>query len=97
MGQGNLFSWVNGIVQTTKIAADCQHQNYKTGTKHQIYPAYTVAELGEMLPQATETSLRGTRWHCLTHLCSYIGIANTEADARVLMLIYLLENKLIQP
>lgn len=60
-----------------------------------VCAAYTVAELGEMLPIASETSKRGTQWHCLTHLCGNMGIAETEADARAKMLIYLLENNLI--
>jgi hypothetical protein len=84
------------------------------------YPAFTVAELGEMLPLYTRT------WYCLsssTNDC-WIGKvgqlpehnykifpfkgrvvevgkdldyfwANSEADARAKMVIYLLENKLI--
>ena len=68
--------------------------------------AFTVAELGEMMDAhsgktnlLTRASLKG-KWYCeippshieqKTH-CEY---ADTEADCRAKMLIYLLENKLI--
>lgn len=59
--------------------------------------AFTVAELGEMLPRFT-TSYRtpglipGCEWACDGDRHEN---ADTEADARATMLAYLLENKLI--
>lgn len=56
--------------------------------------AFTVAELGEMLPPygVTRKCPMGD-WHCGD---SELGIkADTEADARAKLLIYLLENKLL--
>lgn len=75
--------------------------------------AYTVAELGEVLParityQRPEHPVyrlamekQDTRWN-VVFVCADCGgrnlepmLANTEADARAQMLVYLLENKLI--
>lgn len=70
------------------------------------YSAYTVAELGEMLPMGSK-SLRqviyknGKRTKKYEWICwrgnnwSNHEIADTEADARAKMLIYLKENNLI--
>lgn len=64
--------------------------------------AFTVAELGEMLPEyGCETMKVGNnRWR-VTYPCELwednqaLFEADTEADARAKMLIYLLENKLM--
>lgn len=64
---------------------------------YSVYAAFTVAELGEMLPQ-DYASLKASeqKWYCGTrdNIGSTHG-ARTEADARASMLVYLLENKLI--
>lgn len=63
-------------------------------------PAYTVAELGEMLPNGgveyyKSKELNGL-WHCgQTHPSLKKVSAETEADVRAEMLIYLKKNKLI--
>lgn len=70
--------------------------------KHKLLPAYTVAELGEMLPDGFSTiHTTGHGWRCFynkyTGKFSGVGFcsSDTEADARAKMLVYLLENKLI--
>lgn len=75
------------------------------------YSAFTVAELGEMLPKNTEYYLsrnkgdtftgRGKEYYVVDVFLGFgtppihaVETANTEADARAKMLIYLLENNL---
>lgn len=69
--------------------------------KEQWCSAFTVAELGEMLPRTqidNQFTSSGTYWKVYCPLAkNYIGEADTEANARAKMKIYLLENKLIQP
>lgn len=62
-----------------------------------LYAAFTVAELGEML-KTTDYELPqfdGDEWSAGPY---FLGAckADTEADARAKILIYLLENKLIE-
>lgn len=68
-----------------------------------IVSAFTVAELGEMLPiYVTSGKKDNGTWYSAT-ISNGMGWkeesfnADTEADARAKMLIYLLENKLINP
>jgi hypothetical protein len=64
------------------------------------YAAFTVAELGEMLPSKSEnwqTAQYETGiWFITNHQNTLkAGEARTEADARGKLLIYLIENKLL--
>lgn len=75
------------------------------------FSAFTVAELGEMLPEWVtiegkkyhgQTNRSGKDFYCSygeygkgAYLMNHLEVANTEANARTKMLIYLLENKLI--
>ena len=72
------------------------------------FSAFTVAELGEMLPDKIISSREGVLWTTekLENRCWYedggdypqkqpYGEATNEADARAKMLCYLLENRLI--
>jgi len=65
-----------------------------------LYPAYTVAELGEMLPLWHEIAKRENEdWICTVReknsTINHHSFAEKESDARAKMLIYLLENKII--
>lgn len=63
--------------------------------------AFTVAELGEMLPESFWTVKRENKWWSFEGETieegeeNSLSCADTEADARAKMLCYLLENKLI--
>lgn len=81
------------------------------------YSAFTLAELGEMLPVSINLPSGENVGYCCVktihkYICGYdtsentwarlndseyymVGIAETEADARAMLLIYLIENKLI--
>lgn len=69
------------------------------------YSAFTVGELGEKLPDWCASfnhkqSEKIRKWRCEAdseQICLTIQFADTEANARAKMLIYLLENKLINP
>lgn len=72
---------------------------------HDRYSAFTVAELGKMLPKGTEDYyLKSIGW-CEFQILSVLGgtyflVLDTvkeekEADARAQAIIYLIENKLI--
>lgn len=71
------------------------------GEHEEIYSAFTVAELGEMLPWGTKFEKyrsNGSIRYSVIEVESIKNMAvhdDTEADARAQMLIYLLENKLI--
>ena len=60
--------------------------------------AFTVAELGEMLGFWVTTRMVNKKlWECRCHFMEYEQSiqAETEADARAKMLIYLIENNLL--
>ena len=64
------------------------------------YSAFTVAELGMILGKYSDTGIGEDKWVCryfephsdITHH----SIADTEADARAKMLVFLLENGIIK-
>lgn len=59
------------------------------------FAAYTVAELGEMLEFNFHSYFDGEKWFIRMSVMDDGFRANTEADARAKMLIYLIENKII--
>ena len=77
--------------------------------KRRDISAFTVAELGELLPNLSISSKNNGVWTAenLGNRCWFedggnypdnqpYGEANTEADARAKMLVYLLENNLLK-
>ena len=55
--------------------------------------AFTVAELGEMLPDGYHSSRMDDVWYCED---VHVTKAETEANARAKMLTWLIENKLVE-
>jgi len=55
-------------------------------------PAYSVGEVGEMLPPLCGTMFDGTDWCCLDAESVVSVYSDNEADARAQMLIWLIEN-----
>jgi hypothetical protein len=104
----SVFAW-RGTKQGMQITFSADFSLQKNDSIHGVYPAFTVAELGEMLPirfsvgnrQVAIFSYRENEAFCcaLKDLHSKIVeifTADTEADARAKMLIYLLENGLLK-
>lgn len=66
--------------------------------KFSVCAAFTVAELGEMLPQMYQSWRGPIGWFCSNRNGEGIGpivTGNIEADARAKCLVYLIENNLI--
>lgn len=99
--QESLFWWNR---PTKKLAyADKKSILMNVWAETAWYSAFTVAELGEMLPKEYISGKAGSvltlPFYCKEvrqEQVKEIMRADTEADARAKMLIYLLENKLIQ-
>ena len=98
-----LFWYVIDIDPITPldIIQKWQHSNFDQCEK---YPAYTVAELGVMMPSETFTQRTGSEdseydnWEWVDDGNGNAnGLYETEAEARASMLIYLLENNLTTP
>mgnify|MGYP000317131226 CR=1 FL=1 len=95
-----LFWYVIDIDPITPldIIQKWQHSNFDQCEK---YAAFTVAELGVMLPSETHTQRTGSEdseydnWEWVDDGNGNAnGLYNTEVEARAAMLIYLLENNL---
>jgi|TARA_R100001530_G_scaffold135693_1_gene113566 hypothetical protein len=76
-------------IKLTKPTIENEHSEF--------YSAFTVSELGEILPETNWQTYREKKgWIITDHQINLpTQKADTEADARAKMLIYLLENKLI--
>ena len=101
--QESVWSWVVGDskapylddTKTALITIEIDKEDNRI--KPKLYSAFTVAELGEMLKgHELETIWEGKKWQAFQTCKSEMFIDKTEANARAKMLIYLLENKLIE-
>lgn len=123
-GSDNLYILANFPRPAYVRLTDGTHQNTMPNG---IFSAYTVAELGEMLPKSIDykvshkeisgydgrrsltyhtgrTILDDKKWYIIykdVHKANqypiYSAAAKNEADCRAEMLIYLVENKLLNP
>ena len=93
--QESLFYWQEINSKKPKLVQNRNTGNENSNDEAKWYSAFTVAELGEMLPVGAwvivKTDGAGFRF---TIPPNFID-EETEADARAKMLIYLLENKFI--
>jgi len=109
--QESLWSWAIGkedgltVVIETPEDNTCLHLENPTNGKHYIqdikecYSAFTVAELGMMLPDNVKSLRLRNKWICEADVDEYSGESKvhvTEANARAKMLIYMIENKLME-
>jgi hypothetical protein len=99
--QVSYFKWVlrRG---TWSVWDEGMRSEYETGIEKEYSAAFTVAELGEMLPPERSSFMdeNSGKWKMYIHSVmtgsvSKIIAERTEAHARAKMLVYLLENKLI--
>ena len=94
--QESAFYWVRS---KTMPAFDWQMCYGPFHGSAETISAFTVAELGEVLPH-THTSFKSELGHFVCHdPKSIYGLAKaaTEADARAKMLIYLIEQGIVKP
>lgn len=105
--QESLWWWASRMEGDEEASVLCDDRNWTRYYKDVFgwvrLSAFTVAELGEMLPNfiVFERTNEDNRWRCFSTkevgTGSYPSLqwGDTEADARAKMLIYLLENKLV--
>lgn len=99
--QESLFYWENKWAGSSDDDAGKDVISYSNSGYHtmRLCSAFTVAELGEMLKELTNhkdyTILFADNKQWFWEWKNFGGYADTEADARAKMLIYLLENSLL--
>ena len=122
MKQESAFFWsytdaplADGSRWQLKLAEQMSDADFEMAHEDDNIDAFTVAELGEMLPHVLELhghqylwhSMKGSTWYCryetfperkqlIAQDWRLMGDHDTEANARAQMLVYLLENKLIE-
>ena len=99
----SLFVWSDHTVQPTLWTDKHLNEDYKDHGKN-VYSAFTVAELGEMLPTHTgcyridfnDSDEHQSTWCCIKHVpgarsqFEHLEWSDTEANARAKMLIHLI-------
>lgn len=97
--QESLFCWAEDQLGDEKTEIQYVHNILMDEVyAWKFFSAFTVAELGEILPEVSsgtqlETWKFKNQWTCGNE--RHRESADTEADARAKMLCYLLENKLM--
>lgn len=98
--QESLFCWSE--TETVPQGRDFRlyYKGENAGSNLLDYSAFTVSELGELLPYSSPSSRDDTGWYMnvINPLEKWKKMypCNTEANARAKMLIHLLENGLIK-
>ncbi len=100
--QESIFSWYRKgfyISQDVKYEAREPYVTFAQGEGEfpfeRLAAAFTVAELGEMLPERTDSKNIGGQWEVYWYGEKESRYATTEADARAKMLIDLIEKGLV--
>lgn len=111
VSQESLFYWIytdaplaDGSRDKVVLGTTLRDSHWELGGEQDTYSAYTVAELGDLLPEPDGrgwvdfTKLKGRyvvtfKVNSLKKLASFQS--PTEADARAKMLVYLIENGLL--
>jgi len=88
--QDSLFYWGSNTGKNYMIIALSDKPNYPNVFNH-THSAFTVAELGEILPSGYYSIREGRVWECWLRTGKQKVEAKTEADARAKLVIYLLE------
>lgn len=100
MSQDSYFGWYETLDNDIVLGHHLEYAN-------PLYSAYTVAELGELLPGningwyfTTQKGLMGNLWYCsvlkmVTNRQVMSFEADTEVEARGLLIEYLLTNNLL--
>lgn len=101
--QESLFYWSEWHFHRPNEVPRIIHKSDTRGNKTKLWSAFTVAELGVMLPEGRFSYRIGTSWFNgvatkkgLVFQRIAVAVAQeTEADAQGKMLIYLIKNNLI--
>ena len=96
--QESMFYWIynskaitgNGVILESKIKINTFNKEWSRNAE--LYSAFTVAELGGEDYYTIKTGANtGDDWECINEYDVHLEYANTEADARAKMKIYLIE------
>ena len=95
------YYWVK-IRQGWKCFLQSEQEDNVSTTPFEFCKAFSVAELGAMLPDNTDTHRYNNEYNCEAHTLEdykliYSLWGKTEAEARAKMVIYLITKEGIQP